>query len=267
MSQVYALPFSHFSDSLHFEKYREEEKNETFDEFAHRIGNVLGDDTEHRKKVTALVGEQKWLPAGRIQAAIGAEKSITAHNCYMSGDIDDTFTDGEESIMARATQAAETLRRGGGIGYNFSTIRPNHSLIKKLQSYASGPVSFMEIYDSVCKQVKSADHRRGAQMAVLSVEHPDILEFINAKTNGTELTHFNLSVAITDRFMKAVKNKEMFELRFENKVHSVVYAPDLWEKIMTNTWDWAEPGVIFASKSGSNSASAGSALVLPGWRT
>lgn len=150
--------------------------------------------------------------------------------------------------MATAGVAAETMRLGGGIGYDFSTIRPKGDLISKTGSPASGPVSFMRIFDAVCSTVASAGHRRGAQMGVLRVDHPDIEEFVRAKQNRTQLTNFNVSVAVTDAFMKAVEANEGFDLVFEGQKYRTINARNLWNEIMRSTWDWAEPGVLFIDR-------------------
>ena len=152
-------------------------------------------------------------------------------------------------IMERAAEAAETMRRGGGIGYDFSKIRPQGNLIKSLDSSASGPVSFMGIFDAVCQTISSSGHRRGAQMAVLRVDHPNIKDFITAKRNNDKLTGFNVSVGVTDQFMEALNAEDdSFPLTFEGTVYNTVSARDLWDLIMESTWDWAEPGVLFIDR-------------------
>jgi len=151
--------------------------------------------------------------------------------------------------MTKAGEAAETMRRGGGIGYDFSTIRPRGDEIKSLQSKSSGPVSFMGIFDAVCQTIASSGHRRGAQMGVLRVDHPDIREFVMAKRNSDKLTGFNVSVGITDKFMQALDTEDgAFDLTFEGKVYETIDAKELWDQIMKSTWDWAEPGVLFIDK-------------------
>jgi ribonucleoside-diphosphate reductase alpha chain len=184
------------------------------------------------------------MPAGRVQAAIGAPKRVTPWNCFVSGVISDDFND----IMEKAKEAGHTMRLGGGIGYDFSTLRPRGSLIKSLNSYSSGPISFMDIFDSVCGTISSAGHRRGAQMGVLRVDHPDIEEFIHAKRNETKLTRFNISVAVTDGFMEAVRKGTNFKLKFHNRTVREVDARSLWDSIMRSTWDWAEPGILFIDR-------------------
>ena len=165
-------------------------------------------------------------------------------NCYVSGTIPDDMV----GIMDRAKEAAITMKLGGGIGYDFSTLRPRGTSIASLDSRSSGPVSFMGVYDAVCQTVSSAGHRRGAQMGVLRVDHPDIEEFVTAKNNKHNLTNFNISVGVTDKFMEAVKTDSPFDLIFDGKVHKTVSATALWDKIMRSTWDWAEPGILFIDR-------------------
>lgn len=147
--------------------------------------------------------------------------------------------------MDKAKEAALTMKAGGGIGYNFSTLRPRGDNIRSINAPASGPVSFMQIYDAVCKTVASAGNRRGAQMGLLQVDHPSIREFIHAKQNTNELTAFNISIGITNEFMFAVKNSDMFPLRWGGVIYEYVSARALFDEIMRSTFDWAEPGVIF----------------------
>jgi len=236
------------SKQLFFERYAD--PGATFEETMGRIAKRLGDNLIHQKKLYELLVSQAFLPAGRIQTAMGSKvrNGITAVNCFVAPNIQDSFTHDKYSIMAVATYAAETMRMGGGIGFNFSLIRPEGDSIKSSKSSSSGPVSFMSIYDAVCKTVASAGKRRGAMMAVLRVDHPDIRKFIHAKNNNDNLTAFNISVAITDKFMSAVKNDEMFPLMFNNQVYEEVKARTLWNEIMQSTYDWAEPGVIFIDK-------------------
>ena len=225
--------------ALHTEKHRL--PNETFEEAMARGAAAMGDTDEHRSAYKEITLDQRFMAAGRVQAAMGSPRNITAFNCFVSGLIEDSM----ESIMQRATEAAETMRRGGGIGYDFSRIRPNGDRIVSLGSTASGPVSFMHIFDAVCKTIVSAGHRRGAMMGVLRVDHPDIEEFIRAKKNDTDLKNFNISVGVTDKFMIAVQNNTDFDLKFKDQVHTTINARMLWDEIMRNNWDWAEPGVLF----------------------
>ena len=230
------------SKEIHETKYRS--KGESFKEAMTRVADALKDNEEHYQKFREILLEQRFLPAGRIQAAIGSPRSVTPYNCYLSGTIEDSF----DSIMDRAKEAATTMRLGGGIGYDFSTIRPRGDLIASLDSKSSGPISFMDIFNSVCGTVSSAGHRRGAQMGVLRVDHPDIEEFIRSKNNSNRLTNFNISVGVTDKFMEAVKSDSNFDLVFNNKVYKTVRARYLWDELMRSTWDWAEPGVLFIDK-------------------
>lgn len=230
------------SEEIHKMKYRSE--GETFLDSVNRVSSTLADSDEHRKALTSILQQQKFMPAGRVQAAIGSVRKTTPYNCFVSGTISDSFDD----IMDKAKEAGVTMRLGGGIGYDFSTLRPKGALIKSQGSQSSGPVSFMDIFNAICGTVAAAGHRRGAQMAVLRVDHPDILEFIHAKRNDTALTRFNISVGCTDEFMEAVKKDADFELKFEGRVYEVVRAVDLWNEIMRSTWDWAEPGVLYIDR-------------------
>lgn len=223
-------------------KYLEE--GESFKEGMSRIADTLKDDQEHFNITREILLDQRFLPAGRIQASVGAARLTTAFNCYVS----DTIEDSMDGIMKRLGEAAETMRLGGGDGFDFSTIRPKNDVIKSLGSTSSGPVSFMEMWDAMCGTIKSAGHRRGAMMATLRIDHPDIEEFITCKQQAGRLTNFNISVTVTDEFMEAVKNGGKFDLKFKDKVYKTVDARLLWNKIMRNTWDHAEPGVLFIDR-------------------
>lgn len=214
---------------------------ETFDAGIGRVSYAIADNKEHGDTIKEILRDQRFLPGGRIMAAMGATRTVTANNCYVM----DTIPDSMDGIMRVAHEAAITMQKGGGVGYDFSTLRPRGATIRSLDSQSSGPLSFMEVYDALCGCISSAGHRRGAQMGVLRVDHPDIEEFIEKKTNRTSLLNFNISVAITDEFMSAVKNDTQFDLRFDGTVYRTVSAKALWDKIMRATWDWAEPGVIF----------------------
>lgn len=224
------------------------QKGETPRDVYGRVAAALCIGHDHYHKFRSLLASQKFLPGGRIMAGAGASRAVTLYNCFVSGIISDSFVDGYGSIMDRAKEAAVTMRMGGGIGYDFSTLRPRGSLIKKLGSTASGPVSFMEIFNAVCLATCSAGHRRGAQMGILRVDHPDIWEFVHAKTRPGMLEGFNISVAITDDFMVAVEKDEEFPLRFDGQVYQTIKAAELWEAIMRAAWDWAEPGVVFIDR-------------------
>jgi len=227
------------SEDIHKMKYRA--KGESFREAMTRVADALKDDEEHYEQFREILLDMRFLPAGRVQSAIGSPRVVTAFNCFVSRQIEDSMG----SIMTTAAEAAETMRLGGGIGYDFSTLRPRGALIKSLDSRSSGPIAFMDIYDAICKTIASAGHRRGAQMGVLRVDHPDIEEFVRVKTNKDRLTQFNISVGITDEFMDAVINNKMFDLRFEGVVYKTISAVALWNEILRSTWDWAEPGVLY----------------------
>lgn len=231
------------SEETHATKYRS--RGETFRDAMNRVSNALKDDRPHYHALREILIDMRFMPAGRVQSAMGATKAVTPYNCFVSGTIEDSFTTGEGSIMQRATEAAETMRQGGGIGYDFSTLRPRGDVIKKLQSHSSGPVSFMQIFDATCRCVASSGHRRGAQMGVMRIDHPDIVEFITAKHDQKSLTGFNMSVAVTDDFMDALRNDTPFSLKFNGQKYRDVDPADLWDTLMRSTWDWAEPGVLF----------------------
>lgn len=217
------------------------EGNELHEDAMARIAGTLKDSDEHFNQIFPILKEQRFLPAGRIQASVGAARQTTAFNCYVSG----TIGDSRLSIFQRLQEAAQTMGLGGGDGFDFSTIRPRGALIKSQGSGASGPVSYMRVWDTMCATIASAGNRRGAMMATLRVDHPDIEEFIDAKRTPGELTNFNISVAITDDFMEAVKDDTLFNLEFDGVVYKTVKAKYLWDKIMRSTWSHAEPGVLF----------------------
>jgi ribonucleoside-diphosphate reductase alpha chain len=227
------------SEEIHKEKYRSE--GETFKEAMTRVADTLKDGEEHFNQFRSILYDQRFLPAGRVQSDIGAPRATTAFNCFVSQTIDDSMVD----IFDRVKDAALTMQKGGGIGYDFSTLRPRGALIRSLDSRSSGPLAFMDVFDAACSTIRSAGHRRGAQMGVLRVDHPDIEEFVTAKTNSHKLTNFNISVGVTDEFMKAVKEDLDFDLRFDGRVYKTIRAKYLWDKILRTTWDWAEPGVLF----------------------
>ena len=230
------------SEEIHAMKYRS--KGESFKDAMTRVAEALKDNAEHFAQFRDILYDMRFMPAGRVQSAMGAPRRVTPYNCFVSMTIPDSM----EGIMLAAQQAAKTMQLGGGIGYDFSTLRPSGALIKGLDSRSSGPLSFMGIFDAVCKTISSAGHRRGAQMGVLRVDHPDIAEFIRIKNNSTTLTQFNLSVGVTDEFMEAVKVDGTFDLVFEGRVYDTINARALWDDILRSTWDWAEPGILFIDR-------------------
>lgn len=186
----------------------------------------------------------KFLPAGRILAGAGTGRSVTLFNCFVMGTVPDSIP----GIFDMLKEAAITMQQGGGIGYDFSTIRPSGSDVKGVAADASGPLSFMNVWDSMCQTIMSAGSRRGAMMATMRCDHPDILSFVDAKSDSQKLRMFNLSVLVTDKFMDAVKNKKDWSLIFDKKIYKTVSAKYLWDKIMQSTYDFAEPGVIFIDR-------------------
>ena len=234
-----SLPISEEIDAI---KYRQ--TGEDFYSKVVRIADSLKDSATHFEDFKDILRHMRFLPAGRVQNAMGAARQTTAYNCFVSS----TITDDMGSIMSVATEAAETMRRGGGIGYDFSKLRPRGDLIKSLDSRASGPVSFMGIYDAICQTIASSGHRRGAQMGVIRIDHPDIEQFITAKNNSDRLTGFNISVGVTDKFMQYLDAGKPFPLEFEGKVYKEVDPVALWDMIMRSTYDWAEPGVLFIDR-------------------
>lgn len=238
----YTGPSTSISEEIDAMKYRQE--GESFDDKIKRMAGALNDTPEHQLELEDIFGNMRFLPAGRVQNAMGSKRITTAFNCFVSGIIDDNM----KSIMKRAAEAAETMRKGGGIGYDFSRLRPRGDHINSLDSQSSGPVSFMGIFDAVCQTIASSGHRRGAQMGVLRIDHPDILDFIRAKRNSDKLTGFNISVGITDAFMEALDNDTEYELLFDGVVRGTLSAQMVWDEIMNSTWDWAEPGVLFIDR-------------------
>ncbi|MGZ5923240.1 MAG: adenosylcobalamin-dependent ribonucleoside-diphosphate reductase, partial [Rhizomicrobium sp.] len=191
----------------------------------------------------ALTG-YRFLPAGRILAGAGTDRSVTLFNCFVMGTIEDSM----DGIFSHLREAALTLQQGGGIGYDFSTLRPKGALVKGVGADASGPVSFMDVWDAMCRTIMSAGSRRGAMMATLACDHPDIEMFIDAKRERGRLTNFNLSVLVSDPFMDAVKADADWDLKFDGKVYRTVKARALWDRIMRATYEAAEPGVIFIDR-------------------
>jgi len=220
------------------------QKGETWRDVSNRVASVLADSDQHYRETRQILLEGRFSPAGRILTGLGTTKRVTPYNCFVSGPIEDSLN-GPGSIMDRLQQAAETLRRGGGIGYDFSTIRPRGDKVRSLDSRASGPVSYISVFDAMAATISSSGERRGAQMGVLRVDHPDIEEYIHAKQNSNKLNTFNLSIAITNEFLTCVQEGGPFTLRFDGKQYGTIDARTLWETIMRSTWDWAEPGVIF----------------------
>lgn len=232
-----------YFDQLHQEKYRD--INQTMANHTETLANNLSSDSTHYAKIYDALRYNRFLPAGRVQAALGAtEREVSPFNCSVSQRIDDSM----DSIMAALSNAAKILRLGTGIGYNFSNLRPAGAEIKKLKTNSSGPLSFMKIYDVMAGTIASSGHRRGAQMGIMNVDHPDIEAFIDAKMSKDAYRQFNLSVGITDSFMQSVADDKMWRLSFNNQTYKEVSARYLWEKITRNAYESAEPGILFIDR-------------------
>ncbi|NIA68419.1 adenosylcobalamin-dependent ribonucleoside-diphosphate reductase [Pelagibius litoralis] len=186
----------------------------------------------------------RFLPAGRIQAGAGSDRNVTLFNCFVMGAIPDDMA----GIFEHLKEAALTMQQGGGIGYDFSTLRPRGAPVHGIGADASGPLSFMDVWDAMCRTIMSAGSRRGAMMATLACDHPDIEAFIEAKQTPGRLSMFNLSVLISDAFMQAVREDQPWQLAFEGTVYRVIQARVLWDRIMRATYAAAEPGVIFIDR-------------------
>ena len=186
----------------------------------------------------------RFLPAGRIIAGAGTGRKVTLFNCFVMGTLEDDMS----AIFDGLREAALTMQQGGGIGHDFSTLRPRGAPVKGVGADASGPLSFMDVWDSMCRTIMSAGSRRGAMMATMRCDHPDIEDFITAKQSSARLRMFNLSVLVTNAFMDAVKADASWDLVFAGTVYRTVPARSLWDRIMRSTYDYAEPGVIFIDR-------------------
>ena len=217
---------------------------DTWRRIARSLAQVEQDSAVWEDRFYAALEDFKYLPAGRITAGAGTGRRVTLFNCFVMGTIPDSMG----GIFDMLKEAALTMQQGGGIGYDFSTIRPRGADVLGVAADASGPLSFMDVWDAMCRTIMSAGSRRGAMMATMRCDHPDIEAFITAKSDAARLRMFNLSVLITDPFMEAVKADTAWDLQFEGKVYHTVQARDLWNRIMKSTYDFAEPGVIFIDR-------------------
>src|SRR6266403_2634557 len=186
----------------------------------------------------------RFLPAGRVVAGAGTGRSVTLFNCFVMGTVPDDMS----GIFENLREAALTMQQGGGIGHDFSTLRPKGAPVKGVGADASGPLSFMDVWDAMCRTIMSGGARRGAMMATLRCDHPDVEAFIAAKHEPGRLRNFNLSVLVTDAFMAAVERDEDWPLVFAGQVFRIVRAKALWDSITRATYDYAEPGVIFIDR-------------------
>jgi ribonucleoside-diphosphate reductase alpha chain len=217
---------------------------DTWRRIARAVAVTETDPTAWEDKFYAALEDFQYLPAGRITAGAGTARKVTLFNCFVMGTVPDSMS----GIFEMLKEAALTMQQGGGIGYDFSTIRPRGADVKGVAADASGPLSFMDVWDAMCRTIMSAGSRRGAMMATMRCDHPDIEDFITAKADSARLRMFNLSVLVTDPFMEAVKADGSWDLIFNGRVYQTVQARDLWNKIMKSTYDYAEPGVIFIDR-------------------
>ena len=266
-----SLPEQPISAEVLIEKYAKGDERR-IEDVRLRVARALaaGERPEERARWEARfveAQERGFVPAGRIASAAGTTLGATLINCFVQpvGDSIAEPEDGFPGIYTALTEAAETMRRGGGVGYDFSRIRPKGAWVGSTDSHASGPVSYMRVFDRSCETVESAGSRRGAQMGVLRCDHPDIEAFIHAKDEG-DLKNFNVSVGVTDAFMRAVQDDAEVELAHRAEpgaaqkaagayqradgqwVYRRVRARLLWDQIMRSTYDHAEPGVLFLDR-------------------
>lgn len=224
-----------------------EDKNieATWQRVASAIAGREGKKKEWENRFLDILTDYRFMPGGRIIANAGTNRTAaTMFNCYVMNKIPDSIN----GIFDTVKESALTQKQGGGVGFDFSTLRPSGSQIAGCEAESSGPLSFMQVMDSTCRTIMSAGQRRGAQMGVMRCDHPDIEKFITAKRENGKLQMFNLSVAITDKFIKAVKEKQKWDLKFGGKIYKTIPAIDLWELIMKSTYDFAEPGFILIDK-------------------
>ena len=217
---------------------------DTWRRIARALAAVEQDPALWEDRFFSALDDFKFLPAGRITAGAGTARSVTLFNCFVMGTIPDSMG----GIFDMLREAALTMQQGGGIGYDFSTIRPKGAPVTGVAADASGPLSFMDVWDAMCRTIMSAGSRRGAMMATMRCDHPDIEDFISAKQDSARLRMFNLSVLVTDAFMDAVKADAAWDLQFDGRIYHTVQARDLWNRIMQATYDYAEPGVIFIDR-------------------
>ncbi|UWQ18756.1 adenosylcobalamin-dependent ribonucleoside-diphosphate reductase [Jannaschia sp. M317] len=216
----------------------------TWDRIATALAAPEAEPAQWVPQFRAALQDFRFLPAGRIVAGAGTGRSVTLFNCFVMGTIEDSMG----GIFAALREAALTLQQGGGIGYDFSTLRPRGAAVSGVAADASGPLSFMDVWDAMCRTIMSAGSRRGAMMATLRCDHPDVEDFIAAKADPARLRMFNLSVLVTDDFMEAVAADTDWDLVYDGTIYRTVNARDLWDAIMQATYDYAEPGVIFIDR-------------------
>jgi ribonucleoside-diphosphate reductase alpha chain len=217
---------------------------ETFARVAKAVAAAECEPSVWEPQFFDLLRDMRFIPAGRILAGAGTGRAVTLFNCFVMGTIEDSIP----GIFTGLREAAQTLQQGGGIGHDFSTLRPKGALVHSVGADASGPLSFMDVWDSMCRTIMSAGARRGAMMGTLRCDHPDIEAFIAAKRDPQKLRNFNISVLVTDAFMAALRADADWPLVFDGKTFKTVRAKVLWASIMQATYDYAEPGVIFIDR-------------------
>ncbi|PIW31350.1 MAG: ribonucleoside-diphosphate reductase, adenosylcobalamin-dependent [Rhodobacterales bacterium CG15_BIG_FIL_POST_REV_8_21_14_020_59_13] len=223
----------------------DETVKDTWDRIAHALSRCEGKKAGYwQRQFRDALDDFRFLPAGRILSGAGTGRNVTLFNCFVMGTIPDSLS----GIFDMLREAALTMQQGGGIGYDFSTIRPKGSRVAGVDADASGPLSFMDVWDAMCRTIMSAGSRRGAMMGVMRDHHPDILSFIEAKRDQARLRMFNLSVLVSDALIEAVDQDADWPLHFNGTVHDTIRARDLWDAIMRATYDFAEPGVIFIDR-------------------
>ena len=216
----------------------------TWTRIADALATTEADPAAWSPRFYEALRDFRFLPAGRIIAGAGAQRDVTLFNCFVMGTVPDTMA----GIFDGLKEAALTMQQGGGIGYDFSTLRPKGAAVKGVGADASGPLSFMDVWDAMCRTIMSAGSRRGAMMATMRCDHPDIEDFVDAKRDPARLRMFNLSVLVTDAFMEAVKTDAPWDLTFGGETYRTVQAKALWNRMMRATYDVAEPGVIFIDR-------------------
>jgi len=264
----FGIPQQQVGIDVLLEKYAKGDERSA-DDVRRRVARALAaveKDPGHWEREFFEAMAAGFIPGGRVNSAAGTDLQATLINCFVQpvGDSVSHTVDGRPGIYVALMEAAETMRRGGGVGYDFSSIRPKGAWVRGTHSSASGPVSYMRVFDRSCETVESAGARRGAQMGILRCDHPDIEEFIHAKDTG-ELRNFNVSVAVTEGFMRAVETGGNWELAHKvapcnhlaasprqrtdgTWVYRTITARDLWQQIMHSTYDHAEPGVVFIDR-------------------
>ncbi len=208
---------------------------------ARTIASVEKDKKYWQQEYYNAFTDFKLIPAGRVLAGAGTKRNVTLVNTFVMGRIPDNL----EGIFHSLKESALTLRQGGGIGCDFSTMRPANSEIRGVESSSSGPIPFMDVWNEMCDAIISGGVRRGAMIAMLRCDHPDIEKFIIVKQKPGRLCKFNLSVLVTDKFMKAVKMDDKWDLVFNERIYKTISAKSLWDKIMMTSYQYSEPGVIF----------------------